>query len=295
MFVVSMIVFGTIGIVRSLIPINSVMLAFLRGFLGATFILICCFVLKLRGKSPFKKIHKKDLFIMIVSGTIIGANWLALFEAYKYTSVPVATLCYDMVSVFVVIAAFIVLKEVPSRKSILCLITALFGVVLVTGVIDNGSLSAGEIKGILLALFGALSYTIVILLNKKVTTVDSNVKTVIQLYSASIVLVPYLLISKQFSFEGINSSNVFFLIECVVINTGVVYMMYFRSIEHVTAKQISILSFIDPISALILSAVVLDQTLTPLGIVGAIIILGSIFFSEFKFKKKNISTKGNES
>ena len=93
MFVSSMLIFGTIGVFRRYIPVSSAFLAFSRGVLGGLCILL---FLRLKDKKAEGKIPRRALLGLIVSGMLIGINWILLFEAYNHTTVAVATLCYYM-------------------------------------------------------------------------------------------------------------------------------------------------------------------------------------------------------
>ena len=285
MFIFAMTIFGAIGVLRTQINLPSDVLACARGLLGAAAIFVFCLIQKARGKSPFVRINKKSLIYLIISGAMIGINWLILFEAYELASVPVVTLCYDMVSVFVVVGAFIVFKERPTKKACICLVLALFGVTLVTGIFDGAGVKSSEIRGILMALFDAALYAAVIMLNKKTTDVDATIKTMIQLLVAGLVMIPYIFIKGDYTGISLTTKDVLLTLLAGIVNTGITYLIYFKAITKIKAETISIFSFIDPVVALILSAIVLDQRLTALGIIGAVIILVSSFASEFDFKK----------
>ena len=132
--ILSMVIFGTIGIFRRYIPLPSGALAMLRGIVGASALLLIMFIIK---KPPNIKKLKSNLLLLIISGALIGFNWIFLFESYNYTSVATATLCYYMAPVFVLIASPIFLKEKLTVKQIICSITAIIGIVLVSGVFNQ--------------------------------------------------------------------------------------------------------------------------------------------------------------
>ena len=89
--ILSMLIYGTIGIFRKALPVSSAFLAMFRGFTGSFLLLL--FLAVLRRKPDWKAIRKKAL-PLIVSGGIIGLNWILLFESYRYTTVAISTLCY---------------------------------------------------------------------------------------------------------------------------------------------------------------------------------------------------------
>ena len=91
--VLSMLIFGTIGLFRRYIPLPSGLLAMARGLIGTLFLVLA---MALRRQRPSGAAIRKNLPLLILSGAMIGFNWILLFEAYNHTTVALATLCYYM-------------------------------------------------------------------------------------------------------------------------------------------------------------------------------------------------------
>ena len=191
MFLTAMFIFGSIGIFRRYIPLPSGTIAMCRGFIGVAFLILAMVVLR---KKFSKAAIKANLLILCISGALIGFNWIFLFEAYNYTTVATATLCYYMAPVFVILMAPIVLKEKLTGKKLACAMVALGGMVLVSGVLEVGISSFAEIKGILFGLAAGLLYGNIMLLNKKLHDIEGYDKSLVQLFMAALVLVPYVLL-----------------------------------------------------------------------------------------------------
>ena len=234
-------------------------------------------------------IGKKNFLILIVTGILIGLNWLLLFEAYNYTTVATATLCYYMEPTIVVLLSPLVLKEKLTVKKSLCALAAIVGMVFVSGVIEGGGMSFTDFKGVLFGLGAAVLYSAVVLTNKKVPGIDAYEKTTIQLFSASIILVPYLLIFEDFTAIKLNALAIIMMIIVGLLHTGIAYAMYFGSMDGLQAQSIAIFSYLDPIFAVILSAVLLRDPMTLFGIIGAVLIIGAAMISEVTFKRKSVS------
>ena len=279
----SMFIFGTIGIFRKYITLSSGLIAISRGYIGALFLILMILIKK--DKISFKAI-KSNLFYLCLSGAFIGINWILLFESYQYTSVATATLCYYMAPVFVVIASPFLFKEKITLKKVICVVIALVGMVLVSGILETGFTGIGELKGILLGLGAAAFYASGIVLNKKIKNVPIYDKTIVQLTSAATVLVPYSILVEDNSASKIEPIVIVMLLVVGVLHTGFSYALYFGSIEKLNTQTVAIFSYIDPIVAIILSALLLKEDLGVLGIVGAVLILGSTMISELTFKKK---------
>ena len=278
--ILSMTIFGTIGIFRNYIPFPSAFLAMSRGFIGSAFILLFLIITK---KGIKLSDIKKNFPILIITGAFIGINWILLFEAYKYTSVAVATLCYYMAPLFVTGASAIFYKEKLTPKKIICIITAIMGMVLVSGITDGTLSSSGELVGILLGIGAALFYASVTLLSKKVKDISSFDMTLVQLFSAAIVVMPYSLIFEEITFKGADSSAIWLVLLVGIVHTGIAYVMYFTSVKNLEASRVAIFSYLDPIIAIVLSALVLKEDITLAVGIGAAMILISAFVSEVKF------------
>ena len=91
MYVSSMLIFGSIGVFRRFIPLSSEFLAFARGLIGGLFLI--AFVKLKNGKVRFHLSSQQFLWL-VISGAVIGVNWIMLFEAYTYTTIATTTLCY---------------------------------------------------------------------------------------------------------------------------------------------------------------------------------------------------------
>ena len=284
--IASMTIFGTIGIFRNYIPFPSAFLAMSRGFIGAAFILI--FLLVTKKGINFSSI-KKNLLVLIITGAFIGINWILLFESYKHTSVAVATLCYYMAPLFVTVASALFYKERFTAKKAICIITAIFGMILVSGVADGSLPKGSELIGILLGLMAAVFYASVTLVSKKVKDISSFDMTLVQLFTAAVVVMPYSLIFENIEFTGVNPIAIWLVLFVGILHTGIAYVMYFTSVKNLESSKIAIFSYLDPIIAILLSALILKEKMTVAAGIGAVLILVSAFLSEVNlsnFKRK---------
>ena len=285
MFVLSMLIFGTIGVFRRYLPVSSAFLAFSRGMLGSLFLLL---FMKLTGKGRGEKLSFRQKLWLALSGAAMGINWILLFEAYNYTTVAVATLCYYMQPTIVMLLSPLIFREKLTAKKVLCALIAVGGMILVSGV--TGAQSAGKegMRGILLGLGAALFYSIVIIMNKKAPGLEPYRKTTVQLFSAGVVMIPYLLLTGGKGEGPFTPATVLLLAVVGLVHTGVAYVLYFGSMDELRTQSIAIFSYIDPVSALIFSAVFLREPLTPMNLIGALMIIGSAIASEWR------STEGKD-
>ncbi|MBQ2879897.1 MAG: DMT family transporter, partial [Anaerotignum sp.] len=281
-----MFIFGTIGIFVRHIPLPSSMIALVRGFVGAFFVLLFVYLKKSR---PDKEAIRKNFIMLALSGAFIGINWILLFESYNYTTVATATLCYYMQPIFVILASPFLLKEKLTVKKAVCVVVALLGMVFVSGVLQTGIPALSEAKGILYGLGAACFYATVVLMNKKITDINAYDKTIMQLGMGAIVLTPYVLLTQNFGAATAAMTPKLWLLLLFVglIHTGVAYALYFDSMKDLKAQTLAIFSYIDPIVAIILSALLLKENMGLYGVIGAVLVLGSTFISEMPEKERN--------
>lgn len=274
--ITAMVIFGTIGIFRRYIPLDSSLIALVRGVVGTAFLLLV--MLLTRTKADRAAICR-NLKLLVISGAAIGFNWILLFESYRYTSVATATLCYYMAPIFVMLLSPVVLGQRLTKLKMICVGVALAGMVLVSGVLENGG---GGFRGILLGLGAAAFYASVILMNQFIRDIPAYDKTILQLGSASAVLLPYVLLTVNFAAQALTPMAVLMLLVVGVVHTGAAYWLYFGGMKNLPAQTIALLSYLDPVVAIVLSALLLGEPMTLLTGVGAVLVLGATAVSEMK-------------
>lgn len=282
-FITSMLIFGTIGIFRKYIPLSSGMLAFTRGLLGCVFLLV---FLRIKNSRKIELPDRRNLILLAITGALIGLNWIFLFESYRYTSVTIATMCYYMQPTIVILLSPLVFKEKLTIKRLCCATAAIIGMFFVSGMMDGDGIGATDTMGILCGLAAAALYASVIILNKKIHVDDAYQKTMVQLGAAALVLVPYLLAAEDFGAIFLHLQSVIMVLIVGIVHTGIAYVLYFGSMRDLKAQSIAVLSYIDPVFALFLSALVLQEKLSIFGIIGAVLVIGSALVSELTGEKK---------
>ena len=279
MLIISMVTFGTIGLFVKGIALSSAEIALWRAVLAAA--LIGIFLLITRQKIPFKKI-KKEIPLLLASGCAMGINWIFLFEAYKYTSVSVATLSYYFAPVVVTLLCPILFKEKMTAKSWICFGASTLGIVLITGLSGGGS---NNLLGIIFGLSAALFYATVIILNKFIKNVGGIHRTFLQFISAIITLLPYVLLTGGIHVTTLNGSGLMYLLVVGLIHTGITYCLYFSSLGELKGSDVAILSYIDPLVAVLISVFILYESMTLPQIIGGALILGFTLWNELPSKK----------
>ena len=270
-------VFGTIGIFVRWIGLPSSVIALVRGAVGAAFLLLLA---RFRHAPIDRAALRRRWQLLLLSAAMMSFNWITLFEAYRYTTVVTATLCYYMAPIFVTLISPVLLKERLTARKLLCVFLALAGMVFVSGVPQSGLPGPSEAKGILLALCSAALYAGVILINKYLAGVPAYDRTLLQLACAAAVMIPYILLTEDLSAMSVTPLGAVLLLIVAVFHTGWCYALYFGSMTVLSAQTVALFSYIDPIVAILLSALLLREPLGWSGILGAALVLGSTLVSE---------------
>ena len=270
----AMLVFGTIGLFVKNIGFPSSFISFARALTGSIFIAL--FML-FSGHGLDKKSVLKNLKLLIPSGIAMAFNWICLFEAYRFTGVAVGTLCYYMAPVIVVVLSPVFLKEKLTAINVTSVLAAVVGAVLISGVVSGSAKSA---KGILLGLAAAALYSTVVMINKFVKNLSPIETTFVQLSTAAVTMIPYILLTEDITTFVFDRRSVIFTLIVGVFHTGIVYMIYFSSVQKIPAQTTAVFSYIDPVTAIILSAVVLGERLDAVQLIGTFLILAATLFNE---------------
>jgi len=282
----TMLIFGSIGVFVKNINLSSSEIALLRGIIGSIFLYGISLILK---KQLSFSMIKENIVLLSLSGTAIGFNWIFLFEAYRYTTIANATVSYYFAPIFVMALAPFILKERLTPVKVSCIVLAMLGLFLI--VYSGGGDVQGNYRhpiGILYGLLAAALYASVILMNKFIKNLSGYETTFSQLMIASVVLLPYVYIKEAMTFSALDLQSIIFILILGIIHTGFAYFLYFSSLQQLKGQTIAVLSYIDPISAVVIAAIILHEGMNTMQIVGGFLILGSTFLSEISWKVRKL-------
>lgn len=274
--VFSMAAFGTIAVFVRNIGLPSGEVALYRAVIAA----LALFLWQLCTRQAVRwQDVKKELPLLFVSGAAMSVNWILLFEAYKYTTVAMATLSYYFAPVIVTVASTVLFREGLTAKQISCFVMSTLGLVMVIGVSGGGG--SHDLLGILLGLGAAVFYAAVVLINKGIRRVSGLNRTFMQFLAAILVMTPYISMTGGSHLAGLDMTGAVNLMVVGVFHTGICYCMYFSSLRYLKGQEASILSYIDPVVAVILSVAVLHEPVSPLQAAGGFMILGFTVLNEW--------------
>lgn len=284
--IIAMIIWGSLGLFVKNINLPSMETAFLRAVIASSIFIIYNLFTK---KANFKQYSKKNLILLIVSGIAMGFNWVLLFQAYKFTTISNATLSYYFAPVFVVLLSPIVLREKLTPRKLLAVIGSMLGLFLI---LNNQSVVStieyNHVIGISYGLAAAALYATVILLNNYIEDLSGFERTIIQLSTSAIVLLPFVLSRRQLYIDS--TKSLIFILILGIVHTAVAYFLYFSALRDINVQNAAVLSYLDPISALLFSTLFLHESMGIWQIAGGALILISTFIAESnKLKDKDVT------
>lgn len=277
-FIISMIIFGTIGLVVRYIDLSSSERALLSSFLGCIFLMLVFFMIN---KKISWNLVKSNALVLFLSGIALGGNWIFLYQAYDHTTIANATLGYYFAPVFVMILSPFVLREQLSIKKIVCIGVAIISMLMIVGEGVSASKS-DDILGLSFGLIAAAFYAALLLLNKFIKDMGKLELTIIQLGTTTLLLMPYVFLTSGFGIFEVSSSSIPFILILGVINTGIGFWLFFSGMEGLKGQSIAMLSYVDPFVAILVSAFILQEQMTIVQMLGGVLLLGSTFVSEIK-------------
>lgn len=282
MIVLSMAIFGTLAPFVRNISVSSAELALYRALLALVLIGL---VFVITGQKIHLRAHRRELPLLLVSGMAMGVNWILLFEAYRYTTVAVATLSYYFAPVLVTAICPVLFKEKLTGKQIFCFVMSTVGLTLVIGVTELGK-GSQDLIGVLFGLGAAVLYATVVLINKLIKGIAGLQRTFLQFVAAAVILIPYVLCTGGVTLGGMEATGWICLLVVGVIHTGAAYVMYFSALKEVSGQEASILSYVDPLVAVLVSVTVLGESMTLPQLLGGALILGFTLWNEIQPKQK---------
>ncbi|MBQ4129014.1 MAG: EamA family transporter [Ruminococcus sp.] len=277
-------IWGTVGVFVKFIPLNSGLVAFDRSLVGMLFLIAVKLCMK--SKIDFSLL-KGSLFLLCINGALLGINWILLFESYNYTTVATSTVCYNLGPMLVVLVSPIFFKERLTFVKMLCVLTALFGVVCVSGVFEQTEFTKSSFIGVALGVSAAVVYAITVVINKRLDKLNPMDKAITQFASSTVVMFIYCLFTTDKAELKFSIPTIILLIVVGVVHTGIAYTLYFKSLPDVTSQNVSIFAYIDPVVAVVLSVIILPEQLTLSIVIGAVLVIASAIVSEIYDNKQN--------
>ena len=280
LFILAMMVFGTVGLFVRRIPLSSPEIALYRAGMA---LIVLTLIMLVTGRFKVLKAMGKKAWRYFFSGAVMAFNWILFFEAFRFTSIALGTLGYYVAPTLMVLTSVIFLKERLNVWQVICFALSTLGLVLMIGVSGG---SGDDLKGILLAMASAVLYTTVVMINKAAGDADGIVRTFVQFLAAVVVLVPFIALRGGFHLGELSQEGWVYLLILGVVHTGICYSLYFVSLAHLKGNQVAILSYLDPLVAVLLSTLWLGEEIRALQLVGGGMMLLFALLNEVAGRKE---------
>ena len=284
-YIFALLLFGSNGIVASFIDLSSQNIVMLRTLIGSILLIAIFFISG--GKLTFYK-HKRQFLFLVVSGIAMGTSWMFLYEAYARIGVSIASLLYYCGPVIVMALSPLLFKERLTANKVLGFLAVVIGVILINGNAFDGK---GDLFGIACGLLSAVMYAFMVICNKKAKDIVGLENSTLQLTIAFLTVAIFVGLKQGYAMQIAPTSIVPILI-LGLLNTGIGCYFYFSSIGKLKVQTVAICGYLEPLSAVIFSVIFLKETMLPLQIVGAILIIGGAMIGEpVKPKRTKSSTQ----
>lgn len=276
-YILALLLLGSNGLAASYIGLTSYEIVFLRSALGS--LLLSAIFLFSRRELTARR-HGRDMLYIAMSGVAMGADWLLLYEAFAQIGVSIGMLINYLGPVIVMAFAPLVFKERVTWTKVVALFMALSGVCLISGQAVVQGISAW---GLLCAGLSAVCYAVMVIFNKMSRQVTGMENSVLQLVFTFLTVAAFVGLKQGFRME-IASWDWPAILWIGLLNTGVGCYLYFSSIGALPVQTVAVCGYLEPLSAVVYSAVFLHERMLPLQMLGAALIIGGALFGECAFK-----------
>lgn len=268
LYIIGLIIYGSNGVIVRQIGLGSEHLVFLRSLIGMLFLIIICLIFKKDLLRTFR--FKEDLLFISFSGFAMAADWLLLFEAYKQINVSLAILINYAGPIIVMLLSPLFFRDRLTLRNLFIVLLGFIGFCLIGG--SDLSSNSINMSGLILAILSSFAYALMVLFNKKATLIIGIENATLQLFFCFIGVTLYLTVTKNLQFS-VESAQWFPILWLCIVNTGLGSLFYFSSIGSLSVSTVSLYGYLEPLSGLFFSIIFLDERLSLLQIIGAILIL----------------------
>ncbi len=260
---------GLIAVLAGAVSLGAAPLAFLRLLLAAATLGVVALVtrrLSLLRPGP-------HLRVLIALGVVQAAHWWLFFEAVKRGSVALAVLTFYTAPLFLAVLAPLFLPERLSNVALGALVPGGLGISLVALAGDDGT--AFGWVALACGIGSALTFAVLLVLSKRLLHAHAAPLTVAfwDCFVGSVAIAPALAFSGRVRPEDAAEWGAIILLG--VVFTGLSTLAYAALLRHVTAQAAGILTFLEPVSAVLLAWALLDETLSPQLLLGAALVVAA--------------------
>ncbi|SFM26679.1 Permease of the drug/metabolite transporter (DMT) superfamily [Paenibacillus sp. 1_12] len=225
-------------------------------------------------KLNFTQLTKKDWSIIFLAGFFLGLHFLFWMESLSYTSVASSMVILTLQPLFVMIGSYFIFKERVSKLKALCMVTAVFGSLIIAW--GDIGVSRGAIIGDVLSLLGTISISVYMLAGQKVSqNISANVYSIIVFFLGGSVMLIYSLVN-NFNLTDYRSSDWIYFFVLAVIPTIFGHLIFNLLLKSMGATTVSVGVIGEPVLAIILAFFLLGEAVTSSQITGGLFTIVSM-------------------
>lgn len=283
---------ATAGLIWGSIPLlmraadgASVVKVFFRVFCAAV-VIAGVLVATGQWREPFQ-LGRRKLLQVIGQGLILTLNWFLFLTAIDMTTVATAELLGYTGPVFVAALAPFVTGESFDRRVIVPLLLALSGIVVILAPHGLQVGTQRELTGAVLAFLSALTYATLLLRSKKILRgISSGSLMLVEYTTASVVLAPFVLAAYLRGDAPSSAGAYTALITLGVVHTAVAGFIFLGGLRRVRTDHAAILTYVEPVTAVLFAAAFLDEPLLWTTVVGGMmVVVGGIVVARIEARE----------
>ncbi|MBQ6076081.1 MAG: DMT family transporter [Lachnospiraceae bacterium] len=216
------------------------------------------------------RIARKDAALLIPAGGILALHWWSFLKAVQLSTVAVGTATFAAFPLFVTFLEPLVFRRKPDRRSIVTAVVILIGVLIT---VPEFSVENRTFLGILTGLLSALSYAVLVILNKRAAgRMSGTVITFYEQAAAAAILLPFAL-SVKAQPSGQDLALLLFL---GVVTTALAHTLFVSSLKTLPAQLAGICSSMETVYGILFAFLLLGEVPAGREIAGAAVIVGAV-------------------
>lgn len=282
----AMTIWGTLGIFALWSGLSAMELAFYRCFIGS--ILLGMYSWK-KGYFSHTSINRRNILYALSSGIFIVLNWICLFKSFQWASITIGNVSYYLQPIFLVLLGIVFFKESVRTKQWFYITVTTIGVMLTSN--PQGDLTESNpylIAGIACAVGAGLLYAFATIIVKFIKDMPPALTTFIQLAVGCFILIPWVNLLGSINLSKQALINILII---GIIHTPIAYILYYQALKQVNLTIVAVLSYIDPIVAIITDIIFCNRTLNGWQMLGILLtFIGSYQVIKLKQLKKDESS-----
>ncbi len=286
-YLAALLLFGSNGIIAAAIALPSSDIVLLRTFLGALS-LVTVLTITQRHKLQAPSRPREAAALLILSGAALGASWIFLFRAYQTIGVGISSLLYYCGPIIVMALSPLIFGEKLTGGKITGFIAVACGAFLIAAQGLGGNM---PIAGIICGIASAFCYALMVIASKGAPHIEGLENSALQVSAAFVTALVFTLITQgapSFLSAGVAASIDWRAVVMLgIVNTGIGCLLYFSAVAKLPVQTVAVVGYLEPLSAVVFSAVLLGEAITPVRLMGAALIIGGAIFCEVAGKRAN--------